>query len=107
MSATTEPLESVEAAQNVEAVEPAAPAAPEAKKKRSKKPAGDKKPSKKRSPARPYRRLSQELLDGRIGKLSRRIETVSTKLHEAKGFLAKYTREQELRAQAEPADAVV
>ena len=104
MSATTEPLESVEAAQNVEAVEPAAP---EAKKKRSKKPAGDKKPSKKRSPARPYRRLSQELLDGRIGKLSRRIETVSTKLHEAKGFLAKYTREQELRAQAEPADAVV
>lgn len=52
----------------------------------------------KRGPARPYRKLPQEILDLRIQKLQKRIDRTSAQAEEGRNFLTKYTREQAFRA---------
>ena len=79
-------------------------AEPAKKKPRVKRAGGAKKESKKRAAARPYRKLAQEVLDGRIAKLGKRIAVSAAKLQEAQGFLAKYTREQDIRSEPQPAE---
>ena len=64
-----------------------------------------KKSGAKRGPARPFRKLPQEVLDGRIGKLESRIRRASTQLEEAKGYLTKYAVEREYRQRDAPAPA--
>ena len=77
-----------------------------AKKPRAKRAAGAvKKQAKKRGPARPYRKLSAELLDGRIAKLQKRVARATEQLQESRGFLTKYEREKEFRTQPEDPDA--
>ena len=65
---------------------------------------------KQREPARPYRKLAQEILDSRIEKLTRRVERTSKQAAEGKTFLDKYIREQCWRAankgKAEPTEPV-
>lgn len=51
----------------------------------------------KRGPARPYRKLQQEILESRIKKLEKRIERTSAQAEEGRTFLSKYTREQAFR----------
>ena len=63
-----------------------------------------KKTGAKRGPARPFRKLAQEVLDGRIGKLESRIRRASTQLEEAQGYLVKYAVEREYRRRDAPAD---
>jgi len=50
-------------------------------------------PKKKRGPARPYRRLTQEVLDSRISKLEKRKTRAKHQLTETEGFLEKYKKE--------------
>jgi hypothetical protein len=54
-------------------------------------------PGKKRGPARPYKRLSQDTLDSRITKLQKRMDRAQTQAAETEGFLVKYKREQAFR----------
>jgi len=54
-------------------------------------------PRSKRGPPRPYRKLSQEILDQRIKKLQKRLERCTAQAEEAGGFLSKYVREQGYR----------
>jgi hypothetical protein len=74
--------------------------APEAPKPK-KAPRDKSKPSKKRGPARPYRRLAIDILDKRIAKLTKRITKAKTQLEESEGFLTKYSNEKKYR-QDEP-----
>ena len=66
-------------------------------KKVKKAPKDKSKPTKKRGPARPYRRLATDILDKRIAKLSKRITRAKTQLEESEGFLSKYTNEKRYR----------
>ena len=54
-------------------------------------------PRAKRGPPRPYRKLSQEILDSRITKLQKRLERCTSQAEEAGNFLSKYVREQGYR----------
>jgi len=65
--------------------------------KPKKAPRDKSKPSKKRGPARPYRRLAIDILDKRIAKLTKRITKAKTQLEESEGFLTKYTNEKKYR----------
>jgi hypothetical protein len=51
----------------------------------------------KRGPARPYRKLPQDVLDLRIQKLKKRIERTTSQAEDGKNFLSKYVREQSFR----------
>lgn len=73
----------------------ATPAPKETKRahKRSKPSSG----SKKRSPARPHRKLPQDVLDGRIGKLKKRIEKARGQLEDAERHIDAYMKESSYR----------
>lgn len=74
---------------------------PDEKPKKSKKAKPD--PTKpKRGPARPYRKLAQDILNVRIAKLEKRLDRAKNQAREAEGFLTKYTREQGFRAEDTP-----
>ena len=98
-----EPAEAV----STEDMEPAAkPAKPAKKAKREPEEGGEAKRAKKegkgepkptRGPARPYRKLSQEILDSRIQKLQKRLTRTTSQAEEAGAFLSKYVREQDFR----------
>ena len=92
MPATSEPINT--SAPQVEVQKP--------KRKNSTKVAGE--VVKKRGPARPYRKLTQEVLDARLCKLKKRIAKASSQQVEAQGFLEKYAREQDFR-QSTPVDS--
>lgn len=51
----------------------------------------------KRGPARPYRKLPQDVLELRIQKLKKRIERTTAQAEDGKNFLSKYVREQSFR----------
>ena len=92
-----EPAEAV----STEDMEPAAKPAKKAKRepeeaKRAKK-EGKGEPKPTRGPARPYRKLSQEILDSRIQKLQKRLTRTTSQAEEAGAFLSKYVREQDFR----------
>jgi hypothetical protein len=86
---------------------PASADAPSAKapRKASSSSKASRKTGAKRGPARPFRKLPQEVLDGRIGKLESRIRRASTQLEEAKGYLTKYAVEREYRQRDAPVPA--
>jgi hypothetical protein len=50
-------------------------------------------PKKKRGPARPYRRLTAEVLHSRISKLEKRMTRAKNQVAETEGFLEKYRKE--------------
>lgn len=59
----------------------------------TKKTTTPKAPKKKRGPARPYRRLTQEVLSSRISKLEKRMTRAKHQVTETEGFLEKYKKE--------------
>ncbi len=69
--------------------------------KKSKKPSG-----KKRGPARPFARLSQEVMDRRMSKLQKRIDRSKGIYDKAKEFIVKYERELSFRKAAPVVDVV-
>lgn len=50
-------------------------------------------PAKKRGPPRPHRKLAQEVLEGRIGKLKKRIEKARGQLEDAERHIDGYVKE--------------
>ena len=56
-------------------------------------------PSRKRGPPRPHRKLSQEILDGRISKLRSRIERCKGQLDDAERHIEGYEKEAKYREQ--------
>jgi hypothetical protein len=54
---------------------------------------------KKRGPPRPYRRLEEEVLNGRITKLTARMDKAKAQHEEAQQLLLRYTHERAYRAQ--------
>ena len=75
--------------------EPAVEATTKPKKApRVKKDASEKK---KRGPARPHRRLTDEVLDSRIEKLRKRFDKAKSQLEEAGRHLGGYDREKQMR----------
>ena len=50
-------------------------------------------PVKKRGPPRPHRKLAQEVLEGRIGKLKKRIEKARGQLEDAERHIDGYVKE--------------
>ena len=63
-------------------------------------------PKKKRGPPRPHRRLAQEVLVARIGKLQKRINKARGLLEEAERHIEAYSHEEKYRAaEAKEADA--
>jgi hypothetical protein len=67
--------------------------------KKSKKSSG-----KKRGPARPFARLSQEVMDRRMSKLQKRIDMSKGIYDKAKEFIVKYERELSFRKAAPVVD---
>lgn len=55
-------------------------------------------PQRKRGPPRPHRKLDQEVLDSRIGKLRKRIERNAGQLADARRHIEAYDKELEYRA---------
>ena len=95
-----EPAEAVSTEDMEPAAKPAKPAKkakrePEEAKRAKKEGKGEPKPT--RGPARPYRKLSQEILDSRIQKLQKRLTRTTSQAEEAGAFLSKYVREQDFR----------
>jgi hypothetical protein len=73
-----------------------------AKKMKTPRPASEGKranPPKKRGPPRPHRKLPQEILEGRIEKLKKRIERASGQLDDAKRHVEGYEKEYKYREQ--------
>ena len=62
-------------------------------------------PRPKRGPARPYRKLEQEVLDSRITKLTKRLDRAKGQMEEAETFLKKYEREKGFRGPDAEAEA--
>ena len=56
-------------------------------------------PPRKRGPPRPHRKLQQEILEGRISKLSRRIDRAQGQLEDAKRHIDAYEKEVKYREQ--------
>lgn len=56
-------------------------------------------PPRKRGPPRPHRKLPQEVLDGRIGKLRKRIERARGQLEDAERHIEGYDKEAKYREQ--------
>lgn len=82
---------------------PAAPVAEEsgegeAKKKRVPRAAGKGEVGRKRGPPRPHRKLTQPVLEGRIGKLQKRIERARGQLEDAERHIEGYSKEAKYRA---------
>lgn len=85
--------------------EPAAAAAADqgkARKGRVSRPvvkAGSSDPPRKRGPPRPHRKLPQDVLEGRIGKLRKRIERARGQLEDAERHIEGYDKEAKYREQ--------
>lgn len=82
----------------------AAPEQPPAKAQRKPRVAGPKKPKsdeppRKRGPPRPHRKLPQDVLEGRIGKLRKRIERAKGQLEDAERHIEGYDKEAKYREQ--------
>lgn len=72
----------------------------------SKKAGGEPRVVKKRGPPRPHRRLAQEVLVARIGKLQKRINKARGLLEEAERHIEAYSHEEKYRAaEAKEAEA--
>lgn len=56
-------------------------------------------PPRKRGPPRPHRKLPQDVLDGRIGKLRKRIERARGQLEDAERHIDGYEKEAKYREQ--------
>jgi hypothetical protein len=56
-------------------------------------------PPRKRGPPRPHRKLPQDVLDGRIGKLRKRIERARGQLEDAERHIEGYDKEAKYREQ--------
>ena len=54
-------------------------------------------PPRKRGPPRPHRKLAQEVLEGRIGKLRKRIERSRNQLEDAERHIEGYIKESSYR----------
>lgn len=63
-----------------------------------KKPKSDE-PPRKRGPPRPHRKLPQDILEGRIGKLRKRIEKARGQLEDAERHIEGYDKEAKYREQ--------
>ena len=82
--------------------EPSAPEAKAVKKPRAVGRTGPKKvksdePPRKRGPPRPHRKLPQDVLEGRIGKLRKRIERAKGQLEDAERHIEGYDKEAKYR----------
>lgn len=56
-------------------------------------------PPRKRGPPRPHRKLAQDVLEGRIGKLKKRIERARGQLEDAERHIEGYDKEAKYREQ--------
>jgi len=66
---------------------------------RVKSASGSKEPPRKRGPPRPHRKLDQELLEGRIAKLEKRIARAKDQLEDASRHVEGYKKEAVYREQ--------
>lgn len=66
---------------------------PKKKDKAAKRPKSASGAPKKRGPPRPHRKLTQEVLDGRIGKLKKRIDKARGQLEDAERHIDAYVKE--------------